>query len=275
MKQKCQRKNPPTTEYAKCGLHRLQKSSRNPARLYLYRPLTHVTGTDPSSGLVYPYAQDQTSSIRLFAKFKVSQEACVNCVFEDHTLLLTLQYNTMLDYLLETSGWNKIKILVITLCKHRKESAFISILRSDEKPEGCSTVADMDNVWQKQLSNSCDRVLSVTQGTVVQQIYKWPFENNLTPSVVKLFWMSYQGTRRQLTRIDSLYQNFGRHSTSQCSASLGAHPMSKQNHDQWMWKNNATIAHQAMSTIVHGSTAFLIRSRISDHVTVPYCSTVV
>jgi len=136
--------------------------------------------------------------------------------------------------------------------KNRKERTYVSIIGTDGVPEGCQRVAGVNNVWEKSMLDNRCGVLSIDEGTVVQQIYQWPFQNNLSPAVAELFRMGHQGTKRGLTRIKHLYQNFGRHSTSQCSASLGAHPLSKQKHDQWTWKNNVNIAHQAMPSVVHG-----------------------
>ena len=242
-KRKRQKKSPFT---------RLLRSSCTSARVYFCRPTLHASGADKSSGLVYPYALDLTSVVRQFAELTVSQEEYVKCVFEDYEHITTTQYNSMLDHLLSASGHSRIKTLVITVGKHRKERTYVSIIGPNEVPEGCARVTGVDNVWEKTMLDSRQGVLSIDQGTVVQQIYQWPFQNNLSLLVVKLFRMGHQGTKRRLTRIKHLYQNFGRHSTSQCAASLGAHPISKQNHDQWTWKNNVNIAHQAMPSVVHG-----------------------
>ena len=52
-----------------------------------------------------------------------------------------------------------------------------------------------------------------------------------------------------MTSIDGLYQNFGPRSTAQCPGSLGAHPRTAMNHDNWSWENNLTIIHQLMVKI--------------------------
>ena len=158
--------------HKKSPFARLLRSSRAPARVYFCRPTVHASGTDKTSGLVFLFALDLTSAVRQFAELTVSEEEYVKCVFEDYQHVTTTQYNSMLDHLLSASGRNIIKMVVITVGKHRKERTYVSIIGTNEVPEGCERVTGVDNVWEKTMLDNRYGVLSIDEGTVVQQIYQ-------------------------------------------------------------------------------------------------------
>ncbi len=220
-------------------LQRLQKRSLTPSKLYICRPRSSLAGVENySTGCLMEYRGMDNCSLLLFVELTMPQSAYVDSIAKDEMYkhLSPKHYNAMLDHCLNQSRRSKIVIQRITVNGNTLEQTMICILLDNEpNPSGHGVCKLSSHVWTKTLEKTPNGVLDVTEGLAIQLLYQWPLEKILTLDHVKFIESAFpeSGTKRYATKNSGFYQNLGDRSTTVCSASLGAHPCNKDQHQHW------------------------------------------
>ena len=209
--------------------------------------------TKYSTSYVLEYVLHPNSPVVILAELHEGQYEYVQAVGREYNVctctsascrkhMTTTRYNQMLDYLLYSVGRDKIVLLRQTINDNTTSTARISLLASDKVPDNKSLKVT-GNIHKLTVDNTLHGDLDDKGGLVIQHIFECPVNNvGITLRHVKLVEETFKkGTPRTSTNIKGLYQNIGARSTAQCSASLGAHPDTKQSHDYWNWQMNPSV----------------------------------
>ena len=227
------------------GLQSLQKRMSNKCDVYYCRrrPL-ELTQKKYSAGHVLEFLTSQSSPYAIFVELTVPQIAYVDKIAVEYNHMRPDLYNSMLLYCLKMSGRNKIFLHRQTINGNTTDTSMICLLGDDEcDPTGNNIVKLSQTVWKTTLPNVKNGVLDCDHGFCIQQIYSWPFQKIVNLNLIKLVssCSGGVGTVRRRTRTCGTYQNWGPRSTSQCSASMGSHPLTKAKHHMWHWKMQSSL----------------------------------
>ena len=142
-------------------------------------------------------------------------------------------------------------IILIKVNYSTKSTAMISLLGDEEIPYVPNITGITSHVCKTNLLNTGNGVLDVTYGVVIQQVYNLPFQKHITLDHIKIFNICYGRTLRNVTVNEGLYPKLGPMSTTLGPSSMGAHPLTKRNHDHWRWRSNINVPHQLISIVIN------------------------